>query len=96
MAGKNIIMATQEELKRFHVVQKILEGSLKQDETLRNWLIKEGALGKGGAKRGFAGNGESEKGVLARCFRPACAGRWTEAITTGLKVEVRRLCLWVV
>ena len=90
MAGKNIIMATQEELKRFHVVQKILEGSLKQDETLRNWLIKEGALGKGGAKRGFAGNGESEKGVLARCFR------WTEAITTGLKVEVRRLCSWVV
>ena len=50
MAGKNIIMATQEELKRFHVVQKILEGSLKQDETLRNWLIKEGALGKGAQK----------------------------------------------
>jgi len=32
MAGKDIIMATQEELKRLHVVQKVLEGSLKQIE----------------------------------------------------------------
>ncbi|OGL49959.1 MAG: hypothetical protein A3H37_12090 [Candidatus Schekmanbacteria bacterium RIFCSPLOWO2_02_FULL_38_14] len=58
MAGKNIIMATQEELKRFHVVQKILEGSLKQDETLRNWLIKEGALGKGAQKEGSPATAE--------------------------------------
>ena len=71
MAGKNIIMATQEELKRFHVVQKILEGSLKQDETLRNWLIKEGALGKGGAKRGFAGNGRAKRAF----WRDASGGR---------------------
>ena len=32
MAGEDIIMATQEELKRLHVVQKILEGGLKQVE----------------------------------------------------------------
>ena len=30
MAGKDIIMATQEELRRLHVVQKTLEGGLKQ------------------------------------------------------------------
>jgi len=32
MAGKDIIMASQRELKRLHVVQKVLEGSLKQTE----------------------------------------------------------------
>jgi len=32
MAGKDIIMASQRELKRLHIVQKVLEGSLKQTE----------------------------------------------------------------
>jgi len=32
MAGKDIIMATQRELKRLHIVQKVCEGSLKQTE----------------------------------------------------------------
>lgn len=32
MAGKGIIMATQRELKRLHIVQKVLEGSMKQVE----------------------------------------------------------------
>jgi len=32
MAGKDIIMATQEELRRLHIVQKVLEGGLKQVE----------------------------------------------------------------
>lgn len=32
MAGKDIIMATQRELKRLHIVQKAIEGSLKQAE----------------------------------------------------------------
>ena len=32
MAGKGIIMATQEELRRLHIVQKVLEGGLKQVE----------------------------------------------------------------
>src|SRR5512140_400972 len=32
MAGKDIIMASQRELKRLHIVQKILEGTLKQTE----------------------------------------------------------------
>jgi transposase len=32
MAGKDIIMATQRELRRLHVVQKVLEGSLRQTE----------------------------------------------------------------
>lgn len=32
MAGKDIIMASQRELKRLHVVQKVLEGTLRQTE----------------------------------------------------------------
>lgn len=32
MAGKDIIMANQRELKRLHIVQKVIEGSLKQTE----------------------------------------------------------------
>jgi len=32
MAGKDIIMATQRELKRLHIVQKVIEGLLKQTE----------------------------------------------------------------
>jgi transposase len=32
MAGKDIIMASQRELKRLHIVQKVLEGTLKQTE----------------------------------------------------------------
>jgi transposase len=32
MAGKDIIMASQRELKRLHVVQKVIEGSLRQTE----------------------------------------------------------------
>ena len=32
MAGKDIIMASQRELKRLHIVQKVIEGSLKQTE----------------------------------------------------------------
>jgi Trp operon repressor len=32
MAGKDIIMASQRELKRLHVVHKVLEGSMKQTE----------------------------------------------------------------
>ena len=32
MAGKDIIMASQEELKRLHVIQKVLEGVIKQVE----------------------------------------------------------------
>jgi transposase len=32
MAGKDIIMASQRELKRLHIVQKAIEGSLKQTE----------------------------------------------------------------
>ncbi len=32
MAGKDIIMASQKELKRLHVVQKVIEGALKQTE----------------------------------------------------------------
>ena len=32
MAGKGIIMATQEELRRLHVIEKVLEGGLKQVE----------------------------------------------------------------
>ncbi len=32
MAGKDIIMASQRELKRLHVVQKVIEGALKQAE----------------------------------------------------------------
>jgi len=32
MAGKDIIMANQRELKRLHVVQKVIEGSLRQTE----------------------------------------------------------------
>lgn len=32
MAGKDIIMASQRELKRLHVVQKVIEGALKQTE----------------------------------------------------------------
>jgi transposase len=32
MAGKDIIMASQKELKRLHVVQKVLEGTLRQTE----------------------------------------------------------------
>ena len=32
MAGKDIIMASQRELKRLHVVQKVIEGRLKQTE----------------------------------------------------------------
>ena len=32
MAGEGIIMATQEELKRLHVIQKVLEGGIKQVE----------------------------------------------------------------
>jgi hypothetical protein len=32
MAGKDIIMANQRELKRLHVVQKVIEGTLKQTE----------------------------------------------------------------
>jgi hypothetical protein len=31
MAGEDIIMASQEELRRLHVIQKVLEGGLKQD-----------------------------------------------------------------
>lgn len=32
MAGKDIIMASQRELKRLHIAQKVLEGSIKQTE----------------------------------------------------------------
>jgi transposase len=32
MAGEGIIMATQEELRRLHVIEKVLEGGLKQVE----------------------------------------------------------------
>ena len=32
MAGEDIIMASQEELRRLHVIQKVLEGGLKQVE----------------------------------------------------------------
>ena len=32
MAGEDIIMATQEELRRLHVIQKVLEGGVKQVE----------------------------------------------------------------
>src|SRR5512139_146759 len=32
MAAEGIIMATQEELRRLHVIQKVLEGGLKQVE----------------------------------------------------------------
>jgi len=32
MAGKDIIMASQEELRRLHVIQKVLEGVIKQVE----------------------------------------------------------------
>src|SRR5512136_1049548 len=32
MAGEDMIMATQEELRRLHVIQKVLEGGLKQVE----------------------------------------------------------------
>lgn len=32
MAGKDIIMASQRELKRLHIVQKVIEGTLKQTE----------------------------------------------------------------
>jgi len=32
MAGKDIIMASQRELKRLHVVQKVIEGAIKQTE----------------------------------------------------------------
>ena len=32
MAGKDIIMASQGELRRLHVIQKVLEGGLKQVE----------------------------------------------------------------
>jgi len=32
MAGRDIIMASQRELKRLHIVQKVIEGSLKQTE----------------------------------------------------------------
>jgi hypothetical protein len=32
MAGKDIIMASQRELRRLHVVHKVLEGSVRQRE----------------------------------------------------------------
>jgi len=32
MAGKDIIMATQRELKRLHIVQKVIEGAVKRTE----------------------------------------------------------------
>ena len=32
MAGKDIIMASQRELKRLHILHKVLEGTLKQTE----------------------------------------------------------------
>ena len=32
MAGKDIMMASQRELKRLHIVQKVIEGTLKQTE----------------------------------------------------------------
>ena len=32
MAGKDIIVASQRELKRLHIVQKVFEGSLKRTE----------------------------------------------------------------
>jgi transposase len=35
MAGKDIIMASQRELKRLHIVQKVIEGTLKQTEAAK-------------------------------------------------------------
>ena len=39
MAGKDIIMASQRELKRLHIVQKAIEGALKQTEAAEMLLL---------------------------------------------------------
>ncbi len=39
MAGKGIIMATQEELRRLHIIEKVLEGGLKQVEAAEILLL---------------------------------------------------------
>jgi hypothetical protein len=39
MAGKDIIMATQEELRRLHIIEKVLEGGLKQVEAVEVLLL---------------------------------------------------------
>jgi transposase len=69
MAGKDIIMASQRELKRLHIVQKVLEGTLKQTEaaemlslSIRQTgrivirVIEEGAQGVVHRSRGVESN----------------------------------------
>ena len=41
MAGKDFIMASQRELKRLHVAQKVIEGSIKQEEAAEMLSLSE-------------------------------------------------------
>jgi Homeodomain-like domain len=69
MAGKDIIVASQRELKRLHIIQKVLEGALKQTEAAELLLLstrqtrrissrikEEGAHGVVHRSRGRASN----------------------------------------
>lgn len=82
MAGKDIIMLSQEELKRLHVVKKILEGGLKQveasailmvsDRQMRRVVRKvktEGERGVIHGSRGRASNNRFASEVKDRAIR---------------------------
>ncbi len=46
MAEKDIIMASQGELKRLHIVQKVFEGSLKQTEEVETLSLSIRQMGR--------------------------------------------------
>jgi hypothetical protein len=58
MAGKDIIVASQRELKRLHIVQKVFEGSLKQTEAAEILSLSTLVHKFGHVFLGYAANGK--------------------------------------
>jgi len=91
MAGKDIIMASQRELKQLHVVQKAIDGELKQTEaaellslSLRQTgriiirVKEEGPQGVVHRSRGRESTGNCPKRSKIRCWR--YTGRTTQGL----------------
>ncbi len=62
MAGKDIIMASQRELKRLHIAQKVIEGAVRQAEAAEMLLLSDRQM------RRIVGRvrGEGHRGVVHR------------------------------
>lgn len=85
MAGKDIIMASQRELKRLQIVEKVVEGSIRQAEAAEMLSLGDRQVRR--VVRRIREEGAA--GVVGQSIEPKVSGRAQRASNRTLPAELR-------